>query len=309
MKKYSNQIIVIVTFIILILIFFNKSLVSDTIISSFYIWFNTLVPSMFPMFVTSNILISYNFIMYIPRVITSFFSKLFNISKEAVLVLFISLIAGFPNNAMAIRSSYDMKLISKLEAEHLLLICHFANPLFVLETIGVFYLKNNMYGIIILISHILSNIIIGIIFRNKNIPTSDNYISKNTNCQSFGALFSLSIKKSVNTLFMIFGIVTSFLIVSTLICHILVLDDYLSVLVKAVLEMTMGLSSLSLLNISDIYKVIISSMIISFGGLSIHMQVISILDDKIRYRNYFIGRLYQVFLSIIFSAMFFKLFA
>lgn len=88
---------------------------------------------MFPMFVTSNILISYNFIMYIPRVITSFFSKLFNISKEAVLVLFISLIAGFPNNAMAIRSSYDMKLISKLEAEHLLLICHFANPLFVLE--------------------------------------------------------------------------------------------------------------------------------------------------------------------------------
>ena len=156
MKKYSNQIIVIVTFIILILIFFNKSLVSDTIISSFYIWFNTLVPSMFPMFVTSNILISYNFIMYIPKVITSFFSKLFNISKEAVLVLFISLIAGFPNNAMAIRSSYDMKLISKLEAEHLLLICHFANPLFVLETIGVFYLKNNMYGIIVLVSHILS---------------------------------------------------------------------------------------------------------------------------------------------------------
>ena len=65
----------------------------------------------------------------------------------------------------------------------------------------------------------------------------------------------------------------------------------------------------SIYNISDIYKVIISSMIISFGGLSIHMQVISILDDKIRYRNYFIGRLYQVFLSIIFSAMFFKLFA
>ena len=89
----------------------------------------------------------------------------------------------------------------------------------------------------------------------------------------------------------------------------MVLNDRLSVLVKAVLEMTMGLSSLSLLNINDIYKVIISSMIISFGGLSIHMQVISILDDKIRYRNYFIGRLYQVFLSIIFSAMFFKLFA
>ena len=96
MKKYSNQIIVIVTFIILILIFFNKSFVSDTILSSFYIWFNTLVPSMFPMFVTSNILISYNFIIYVPKFITSFFSKIFNISKEAVLVLFISLIENSP---------------------------------------------------------------------------------------------------------------------------------------------------------------------------------------------------------------------
>ena len=46
MKKYSNLIIVILTFIILIVILFNKTIVSETIINSFYIWFNTLVPSM-----------------------------------------------------------------------------------------------------------------------------------------------------------------------------------------------------------------------------------------------------------------------
>lgn len=301
MKKYSDQIIIIITFIILILIFLNKSLISSTVITSFYIWFNTLVPSMFPMFVTSNILISYNFINYIPKHLTTLLMKIFNVSKEAVLVILISLISGFPSNALAIKTSYEMKLITKEEAEHLLLICHFANPLFVLETIGVFYLKNNTYGIIILLSHILSSIIIGITLRHKNNPTKDNYITKTTSCQSFGTIFSLSIKKSVNTLLMISGTVSSFLIISTLICYIFKLNNIESMIIKGIFEMTMGLNTLSLLNIKDIYKVIISTMILSFGGLSIHMQVISILDNKINYHNYFIGRIYQVIISIIIS--------
>lgn len=301
MKKYSNQIIITITFIILILIFLNKSLISSTVITSFYIWFNTLVPSMFPMFVTSNILISYNFINYIPKHLTTLLMKIFNVSKEAVLVILISLISGFPNNALAIKTSYEMKLITKEESEHLLLFCHFANPLFILETIGIFYLKNNTYGLIILLSHIISSIIIGITFRHKNNPTKDNYISKNTNCQSFNTIFTHSIKKSIDTLLMISSTIASFLIISTLLCHIFKLNNTQSMIIKGILEMTIGLNTLSLLNIKDIYKVIISTMILSFGGLSIHMQVISILDNKLNYHNYLIGRIYQVIISIIIS--------
>lgn len=303
MKKYSNLIIVLITFLILILVLFNKNLVSNTILTSFYIWFNTLVPSMLPMFILADILTNYNFVVFIPKVITNFISKLFNISKGAVLVLFISLISGFPGNAIAIKSSYNLKLIDKNEAEYILLFTHFANTLFILQTVGTFYLKNDIYGIIILISHILSNIIIAILFRNNNIP-SNNYISKSSNCQSFTMVLTNSIKKSINTLLMIAGTVTSFLIISTLICYIFNLNIYLSVIIKGVLEMTMGLSSLSLLGIKDIYKVVFSSMIISFGGLSIHLQVISILED-IRYRNYFKGRIYQSVISGIISLLLF----
>ena len=94
MKKYSNLIIVLITFLILILVLFNKNLVSNTILTSFYIWFNTLVPSMLPMFILADILTNYNFVVFIPKVITNFISKLFNISKGAVLILFISLISS-----------------------------------------------------------------------------------------------------------------------------------------------------------------------------------------------------------------------
>ena len=295
-----------ITFIILILILFNKEIVSNTIITSFYIWFNTLVPSMLPMFILSDILINYNFISFIPDKITNIISKIFNISKEAVLVLFISLIAGFPSNGTAIKTSYDLKLISKEEACHLLLFAHFANPLFILQTIGIFYLKNNSFGIIILISHVLSAFLIGIILRNKNHPTKDNYISKNNKSQSFTTIFSSSIKKSINTLLMVSGTVTSFLIISTLICHIFDLNVYLETFVKSTLEMTMGLSSLSNLLICDIYKVVLSTAIISFGGLSIHLQVASVIDD-IPYTNYLKGRLLHLVISSLTSFLIFKL--
>lgn len=305
MKKYSNLIIVILTFIILIVILFNKTIISETIINSFYIWFNTLVPSMLPMFIISDILINYNFTKYIPNKIINFISKIFNISNNATLIVLLSLVSGFPLNAMNIITSYNNNLISKEEAEHLLLFNHFPNPLFVLNTVGILYLNSNKYGIIILISTYLSSIILGILVRNKNTLTNNNCITKSSKSQTFTEIFSSSIKKSINSLLMISVTVCLFLILSTLIINIFHLNSYLSLGIKSILEMTMGLEHLSKMNISNIFKVILSSSIISFGGLSIHMQVISILDERIRYRNYFIGRIYQVLISLIISLILF----
>lgn len=301
MKKYSNLIIVILSFTTLFLILCNKSLISKTIITSFSIWFNTLVPSMFPMFILSDILINYNFTMYIPKRIVNFISKIFNISSSSVLIIFLSMISGFPTNAINIKNAYDNNMISTKEAEHLLLFNHFPNPLFVLETVGTFYLNNNKYGIIILISLILGSFVIGVLFRNKNHSIPVNYISKNNNCQNFGTILSEAIKKSINSLLMISGTITLFLVLSTLIINVFNLNNYIAVFIQGILEMTMATSLLSSFSISDIVKVILTTSFIAFGGLSIHLQVISILDDKIRYRNYFIGRIIHALISAFIS--------
>lgn len=195
MKKYSNLIIIIITFIFLILILLNREIVSYTIINSFNIWFNTLVPSMFPMFILSDILINYNFIEYIPNKISNIISKIFNINKTSVLILFISILSGFPGNANALLEAYNLKLISKEEVEHLLLFNHFPNPLFIIYTVGALYLNNSKLGIIILINIYLSNLIIGIIYRKNNHPTNINYISNISKSQSFITIFTTSIKK------------------------------------------------------------------------------------------------------------------
>lgn len=44
--------------------------------------------------------------------------------------------------------------------------------------------------------------------------------------------------------------------------------------------MTQGLSFISELDIAMNIKIVLTTMIISFGGLSCHMQVMSILSEK-----------------------------
>ena len=50
---------------------------------------------------------------------------------------------------------------------YLLNFCFFSNPLFIIGTIGILLLGNKKLGILILISHYLSNFIIAIVTRKK----------------------------------------------------------------------------------------------------------------------------------------------
>ena len=308
MKKYSNFLIVIITLFFLIEIFTNKNLIFNTISFSLDIWVNNLIPSLFPMFILSDILITYNFVKYIPKWFINIFSYLFNIKKECTLVFFLSMLSGFPTNAKNIRKLYDMNIINGREASHMLMFTHFSNPLFILGTLSIFFLNNKKLGIIILLSHYLSNFIIGVIVRKLN-NISNNTINEKEKKLYFGPIFVNAIKSSIDTLLLILGTLTCFLMISAIIINRFDLNSYNSLLIKSILEITMGLKELSLFSFSNLTKVILSSCILSFGGLSVHMQVISqLIDTDISYKSFFIGRILQVFISLILSYFIYQLY-
>lgn len=308
MKKYSNFLIVIITLFFLIEIFTNKNLIFNTISFSLDIWVNNLIPSLFPMFILSDILITYNFVKYIPKWFINIFSYLFNIKKECTLVFFLSMLSGFPTNAKNIKKLYDMNIINGREASHMLMFTHFSNPLFILGTLSIFFLNNKKLGIIILLSHYLSNFIIGVIVRKLN-NISNNTVNEKEKKLYFGPIFVNAIKSSIDTLLLILGTLTCFLIISSIIINRFDLNSYNSLLIKSILEITMGLKELSLFSFSNLTKVILSSCILSFGGLSVHMQVISqLIDTDISYKSFFIGRILQVFISLILSYFIYQLY-
>lgn len=296
-KKISNIIIIFVTMFILYQVFVKKTLVYSSIAYALNIWVNNLIPTLFPFFIISDILINFNFTVYIPKIFKNMCKHLFNITDNMITILILSIISGFPSNARNTRTFYNNGLITLEEANHILIFSHFSNPLFILTTIAIFFFNNKDIGIILLISHYLSNFLLGIFFR-KFFEHKDNDIENNIENKDFGNVFIGSIKKSIDSILLICGIVTIFLLLASIIIDSFDFDLYNSMIVKGLLEITIGIEALGKLEISMLYKAVIASCFLAFGGLSVHMQVFSqIVDTPIQYKYFFIGRIYQMILS------------
>lgn len=297
-KKIINFMVIFSLMILLLEILLNKRLVFDTISYSLHVWTNSLIPTMFPFFVISDILISFHITNYIPFILKKTFCKLFHVSDCVVTIFFLSCISGFPSNARNTRNFWEQKLISSEEASHALMFTHFANPLFVLSTVGVFFFRSETYGYLILISHYLGNLFIGILTRKMNIPSKFYYTLEEDKCQSFSTTFIRAIRSSIDTLFLILGTLTCFLIVSSLLIEKLNLNLYHATFLKGILEITMGLESLPKIGVPLISQVVVATMFLSFGGFSVHLQVLSqLVDTDISYQYFFVARIFHALFS------------
>lgn len=308
--KISSILIIIIILFLSIEILRSTTSITETIKFSLTIWETNIFPALFPFFVISYLLINCGFASFLGEVLKPLMNKLFKIKGEAAFALVLSMLSGFPSGAKYTKELYQKQLINKYEATKLLTFTHFANPLFILCTIAIMFLNNKEIGYLILICHYLSNFLVGFLFRNYYIsPPEETKVSlkkainimhkkRITNHINFGQLISNAIFNTINTLFLILGIITIFLIITTIIDNNINLSPYHQSILNGVFEMTQGLKYVSLLPIPLKNKAILATMFISFGGLSVHMQTISIISDtKIKYYPFLIARILHTSLA------------
>lgn len=255
----------------------------------------------------SNISINYEFVNDISDILKNLM-KLFKVNKNCAFAFVMSIISGTPSNGKYLKDLLDSKLINLNDCQKCLNFCHFTNPIFILGTIGYTFLQDKKMGLIILISHYFSSVLIGIIGRNKSSDNINNNISLKRDKKSFITILNTSIKNTINTLFLILGVITTCLILTSIINKLLFLNDNLK-FIYGLIEVTQGLKYLSLSNLTLNTKAIISSFLISFGGVCIHMQVFSIIDNKkIRYYPYLLSRITHGIISSIITFVIINLF-
>ncbi len=304
MKKNLYSIMLIITILILTInIFIKSNQLTNIIVFSINLFIKNIFPSLFPMFILSSLLIE----IQLPKIIGSIFKKpmnyLFKAPSSSSFVFFMSMITGSPNSAKILNDLIEQKEITNKEAEKILLFTYFANPLFVINTVGNNLFKNQNIGITIYVSHILSNIITGIIFRNynkENSITINQYHLKDTikainNVDIFKELL-ISIEDSLKIMMNIFGIITFFLIIINVLIN--KPDHLVKILITGLFEMTSGLKYLSIMSLNKKIKIIISAFFISFGGLSIHLQIMNILKKrKIKYLPFLMSRIISAIIN------------
>ena len=288
----KNKFIKISIIIFFILIFIKKDIMYETIYSTTILWFKNIVPNLLPMFIITSLIVNSNLITNICKVFGRLFNKIFKCSIYGFFVYFLSLFTGSPSNAKYISDLINNNLIDKSLQNKLLLFTTNYNPLLI-YTLLTKYL-NNTSSIIIIFIIILSNILVGLLFRNIKY-TNLNYTYKNNKIN-----LSKIIKETTDTLLMILGVLIFFNILINLLP---IKNMLLKNIINGFLEITTALNNLIFLNINTNIKILLSVIYLSFNGLSIHTQIKSILPDT-NYNLFLKSRIYSITFSLLLLLLF-----
>ncbi len=286
MKKNIIYIIIILLFFFL-LIFKNEIVIDSTNISIIN-FKNNLLPTLFPIFIISDLLINYNFNNIINNLFYKFFYKLFKLNKNCCFIFILSIITGYSNTFNTLLTLYNNKEINEKMINKIILFTNFINPLYLITILSV--ILGFKISIIILLIMYLSNIIIGIIYKNYNVD--NNTIEINYKQLNLINCLNKSISKNINSLLIILGI-NIFVSILSNICFN---NSLISILFKGLFDLTNGLSLIN--NLPLKIKIIFSIIFISFGSITTHLQCLNLLPC-INYFNYLKSRLLQIIISLI----------
>lgn len=285
--------------------------------SGLLLWSNSVVPSLFPFFVATEILCNTNLIYLAGKYLKNFVKKIFNVPGEGAIALILGIISGYPTGAKVIVNLKENGILSKEEAERLISFTNNSGPLFILGTIGVSFLNNKTLGYILLFTHILACLTVGIIFRNwkknknVNFKTHDIYVQNKTiTFSNLGEILGSSIKKSVLTILNIGGFIVIFSVIISILenskififinnfCNRMGLPgDIVIGIFKGILELTNGAKIISGFGIKCMPLL---AFLIGFGGISVLLQVYSIIvKENISIKPYIYGKILQgIFASL-----------
>ncbi len=217
LKKYIVSIISVIFIVTLVL--YSKSNMQAAK-EGLELWATSVLPSLFPFFVATEILCSTNIIYLAGKFFSKSVKKIFNVPGEGAIALIMGIISGYPTGAKIVVNFRENDICTKEEAERLLAFTNNSGPLFIIGTVGISLFGNIKIGYILLFSHILSCLIVGYIFRNWKKDYSHSRIfskkeekQKQIRLRDLGEILGSSIKKSIGTILNIGGFIVIFSVI------------------------------------------------------------------------------------------------
>ncbi len=285
----------------LIVFVLNLDIVINSTLSASHLFITKVFVSIFPFIILSDILYYFNYDLFLKKIFGNIISKLFNVSKNASIIYILSILTSHPGNAIYIKGMLDNKTIDEEDATKILRATYFPSIAFVIGSIGIGIYHDIRIGIILHLITFLNNILIGVFLRGKKKCNDIEYVKQNK--LTLQETLSNSISKGINTSYIILGNIIIFTILVNLLNHYLNINSTVLAIISGMLEMTNGIFMIGNLNINLTYKVILTSFILNFSGLSIIFQSSSILSKyKINIKKILIVKL--IFSIIIFTSLF-----
>ena len=297
MNKLKKIFTIILLFTFIYLLFRYNFILQKSVNDAVILWLNKVFPSLFIMFIINDLIINSHLLDNLCNLISPLFNKIYHVSGTSLECFILCLFSGTPSSAYIIKEMLNNNSISEMDANKLISFTFFSNPLFLYNILSISF--NKFITLKIIIIHYITNLIIGLFHRkNKSNNNNNNITIIISDNNSIIKLMPKAISKSFNTLLKILGTITFYMIISNYLLKIMPLNIMGEIILRGILEITQSLNILPNLNVLSIIKEIIALSLISFGGLSIHTQILNIISDtKVKYKNFLIGRILHVLFS------------
>lgn len=325
---------ILVLFTACLVIFSNTNLCAAK--SGLVLWANSIVPVLFPFFVATELLSHTNLPYYLGKFLNGVMKPLFNIRGEGGFAFIMGILSGYPIGAKIAVNFRQNNICSKEECERLLSFTNNSGPLFIIGTVGISMFGNSTIGFLLLITHLLASITVGIVFRfwkhSVNYRSSQDSSYKNSNdnisFSNLGGVIGNSISSSINTILLIGGFVVLFSVIISILktSNLLVLisncikplfnmfnipAEFSTAIISGILELTNGLNIVCNIPLKKLsINIVIASFLLGLGGLSILLQVWStIAKTDLSIKPYILGKLLHACFSAFYTFIFLQNFS
>ncbi len=262
-----------------------------------------IIPSLFPFFITTNLLNELGASKLISSALAPFGAKL-GISGHGVSAFIIGVTGGYPLGAAYIARLRSQELISCGEASRLLVFCNNSGPAFIVGAAGIGVFSSAAVGFFLYAVHILAALSFGIMVCPKA-PCDICYDEDIFSPVSFSGAITASVRRSADSVIGVCAFVVAFSALSGILDGMditRVLAGELSyhsgaelgwcrALLSGILELGNGIGGMAGLDIRPL-NIALAAFILSWGGLSVHFQTYAMISGTdIKTARYMIGRL------------------
>ncbi|CAM3050832.1 sporulation integral membrane protein YlbJ [Paenibacillus sediminis] len=303
------------------------------------IWWDVLFPSLFPFFVISEVLLGFGIVHFIGTLLDPLMKPLFRIPGSGGFVAAMGYASGYPVGAKLTAKLWEQKLVNREEAERLVAFTTSSDPIFLIGAVSVGFFHNPKVASILALAHYGGGLMVGLIMRfhgsksSKPQSKADRIHGKGRlriafyqmhqariqDGRGLGQLLSQAINSSLQLIIVVGGLVVFFSVILEVLTQARLMSLLYSLIhgmlqmaglpsalsepiVGGLFEVTLGArfageagSSIPLQ-----YKVAAAAFILSWGGLSVHAQITSILNHtNLRYLPFMVARFIHAIISAI----------
>ena len=293
----------------LLLLLKNAEIAVTSMKEGLWLCAETVVPSLFPFMVLSELILSGNLLQRLLKKLTAPLQRIFHVSSAGCIALLLGLLCGFPVGARCAVNAYDKGLISKEETQHVLCFSGVPSSAFLINAVGLSLFHSRKIGVLLWGSVLLSALLVGALFawqtkKKEDLPHCENPLL--TESASGGAqLFTNAISSATRGILLVCAYVVFFSTLAGALNAILqgfCIPPLLQSLIFGGLELSVGVHQATRLFDRSV-ALPLCAFFAGWSGLSVHCQVMSVCEGRsFAFRKYFLAKLLQGMLCALLCA-------